>query len=770
MARLFGSRKLKIFINYRKGDTDDPEYRKQNDTSIEARKITDALRAELGESQVFLDVDNILPGEDWRSFLKKQNHQSSVLVCLIGKHWLAPDVHGQRRLHAPIDVLREELEIALYRGLPVVPVLVNGASWPDETELPRQLRDSGFPSLHFCKLNTEDGTLPGSVKKLLKQIQMRVNSVGWTEVFATVTDLLSLIVLPLALIAILMLGLSWIGLSSTTLWGIGLIGLCLGVAALPVLLSFGTYKLIYGIRRLEPGFTHFDAYRELIKCYIQALGTRSVQVVARVRTEAAVLIPPPTEPIPTSDPDENRKQAEDFREEKIRRAKELDRLSREALGITTAKSLAAKRPELPIDTCFDLHNASESIQWYLSVVRETNRYTRRRENDPLADGFFCWINIKQGFLSPQYLTTGLMAKFDENWASVLDWYSDAVPPVSALQNSNGQNTAGQNRSSADATTESASHVNQDGTTLAPALQRVQVFEFLCWLMWGPSIPHCSCPNWHREPGRLGAIMVQFGYGDENNSFLLCDDPRTVTPVKDFFEQELKKSPGSRAFQCGARVRPIAITELAGKLCVAQEDALEQAPIVLEANRIVPLKGTAVNDHQFSDGRIYQAYVWVMFILCDSEGRPLFPDQPWRGLLPFFTHGNIADPDTYLFIRREVVRKSLDGIKDLIKLPGQVTYRFACSSDDSNCGHPLVFAPAPDTMSELLARWLPLEFNAAEQSRVILPSTQRPDNSEFALIYSGCHLPELLRKFYVDLDKQRGVVERHDPSLRAPVST
>ncbi len=48
---------------------------------------------------------------------------------------------------------------------------------------------------------------------------------------------------------------------------------------------------------------------------------------------------------------------------------------------------------------------------------------------------------------------------------------------------------------------------------------VQRFEFFCWLLWGPSIPACTCKRW-----RGSFIALQYGYGDENNSFpLLLED-------------------------------------------------------------------------------------------------------------------------------------------------------------------------------------------------------------------------------------------------------
>src|SRR3546814_8091673 len=44
------------------------------------------------------------------------------------------------------------------------------------------------------------------------------------------------------------------------------------------------------------------------------------------------------------------------------------------------------------------------------------------------------------------------------------------------------------------------------------VRQIQLFSYFCWLSWGPSIPICACREWGSPFG-----VVQFGYGDENNS-------------------------------------------------------------------------------------------------------------------------------------------------------------------------------------------------------------------------------------------------------------
>src|SRR5262249_15204118 len=51
------------------------------------------------------------------------------------------------------------------------------------------------------------------------------------------------------------------------------------------------------------------------------------------------------------------------------------------------------------------------------------------------------------------------------------------------------------------------------------LRELRSFLFNCWLLWGPSIQPCSCEQWASGSGagRSVDLMIQYGYGDENNS-------------------------------------------------------------------------------------------------------------------------------------------------------------------------------------------------------------------------------------------------------------
>lgn len=117
---------MRLFMSYRREDSADVSGR-----------IYDRLVAHFGEEAIFRDVDDIPMGVDYRAHLDDVLAGCDVELVVIGPRWLdSSDDSGQRRLDKPNDLVRLEVEAALGRGIPVVPLLVGGASMPAEHELP----------------------------------------------------------------------------------------------------------------------------------------------------------------------------------------------------------------------------------------------------------------------------------------------------------------------------------------------------------------------------------------------------------------------------------------------------------------------------------------------------------------------------------------------------------------------------------------------------------------------------------------------------------
>ncbi|MGO9172242.1 MAG: toll/interleukin-1 receptor domain-containing protein [Rhodomicrobium sp.] len=119
----------KIFISYRR-----------QDTKAIAGRILDRLEAKFGRNDVFMDIDAIPPGVDFHDWISNQISTALVVLALIGPNWVnARDEAGNRRLDDPNDFVRLELEAAITRKIPLVPVLIDGALLPRTDELPESL-------------------------------------------------------------------------------------------------------------------------------------------------------------------------------------------------------------------------------------------------------------------------------------------------------------------------------------------------------------------------------------------------------------------------------------------------------------------------------------------------------------------------------------------------------------------------------------------------------------------------------------------------------
>jgi hypothetical protein len=120
----------KIFINYRR-----------DDSIGMAGRLHDRLAQTFGRDKLFMDVDHIPVGEDFVTHLNNQVAACDVVLVVIGPSWLrAKDKAGQRRLQQSDDFVAIEIAAALARNIRVIPVLVDGARMPKESDLPDSLK------------------------------------------------------------------------------------------------------------------------------------------------------------------------------------------------------------------------------------------------------------------------------------------------------------------------------------------------------------------------------------------------------------------------------------------------------------------------------------------------------------------------------------------------------------------------------------------------------------------------------------------------------
>jgi hypothetical protein len=123
----------KITISYRRDDSMD----------ITGR-IFDRLTSRYGRETVFRDIDSIPPGLDFREHIRASIEDSDVLMVVVGPRWIGGSRHGRPRIHAETDYVQIEVEAALNRHIPVIPLLVGGADMPEPGQLPENIREFAY--------------------------------------------------------------------------------------------------------------------------------------------------------------------------------------------------------------------------------------------------------------------------------------------------------------------------------------------------------------------------------------------------------------------------------------------------------------------------------------------------------------------------------------------------------------------------------------------------------------------------------------------------
>src|SRR5207253_11264670 len=96
--RLPDAREMIIMISYRRADS----------APITGR-IYDRLCARFGADHVFMDIDSIPIGIDYRNHIDDSLKHCDVLLTVIGPRWVGSGNVGERRIDDPSDLVRLEV-------------------------------------------------------------------------------------------------------------------------------------------------------------------------------------------------------------------------------------------------------------------------------------------------------------------------------------------------------------------------------------------------------------------------------------------------------------------------------------------------------------------------------------------------------------------------------------------------------------------------------------------------------------------------------------
>ncbi|MEM7523011.1 MAG: SUMF1/EgtB/PvdO family nonheme iron enzyme [Pseudomonadota bacterium] len=147
----------RIFISYRRADS-----------QWAAARLYDTLRLTFPDDEIFMDVAEIAPGQDFVKVLEREVGGADVFLALIGPEWLSmQQADGDRRLDDEADFVRIEIAAALRKpGTLTIPVLLDGAAPPEEDTLPEDLKP--IARRQFARLSHEG--FQGEIGRLVDAI------------------------------------------------------------------------------------------------------------------------------------------------------------------------------------------------------------------------------------------------------------------------------------------------------------------------------------------------------------------------------------------------------------------------------------------------------------------------------------------------------------------------------------------------------------------------------------------------------------------------
>ena len=383
-----------------------------------------------------------------------------------------------------------------------------------------------------------------------------------------------------------------------------------------------------------------------------------------------------------------------------------------------ALKIKEKEPVIEVVDVFHLNDdgIKNGIKLYLLAVSQL-----RLSLDEEAS-FLCSVKIDHGFLLPLNLLAGLMSRFSDDWDPIISSYD-----------------------------------RMTNESFSP--QQMTIFNL--WLLWGPSVPICSCDQWS------GPVTLQYGFGDENNSVRV----RVRDETKERLLTDLRKSvalrsstahPALHASITGRLWPPSSFFQ--GEICGAQRELLnpDREAFILE------YEGHSVIGNPSSSRLFYTAYIWALFVV-GRGGKPTAEQirkEPWLHVIPFFEHGNIVDESCYNMAKLQLAYKVLNYLRSAPQMEAHPTLPplklwYVGALDDPGCGHSMEVIPKGKTIRATIEELLVNDEFQSVRERLVT------DDRSFEELLSGCHLSMMVSDMFEAIEKESGVAKK-SVTPQAPV--
>jgi hypothetical protein len=108
---------------------------RRTDAPGHAGRIGERLINRFGAGQVFKDIESLGPGVNYVDVIREKLQLAHVMVVVIGRRWA-----DDQRLQDSNDLHREEIRTVIERGVHLLPLLVDGAMMPSDSQVPADIQ------------------------------------------------------------------------------------------------------------------------------------------------------------------------------------------------------------------------------------------------------------------------------------------------------------------------------------------------------------------------------------------------------------------------------------------------------------------------------------------------------------------------------------------------------------------------------------------------------------------------------------------------------
>jgi len=243
-----------------------------------------------------------------------------------------------------------------------------------------------------------------------------------------------------------------------------------------------------------------------------------------------------------------------------------------------------------------------AIDTYFSFLYENRKKLNLNINH--CNSFELLINIKYGLLSTNFLISGLLKTYKEDWNILIDKYIQTV--------------------------------NRDGKH--SSLYTAELSSVFVWLLWGPSYELVD------EQLRGGYKIAQYSFGDESNSFhLIIPTPDKLDDSENLWSS-ISSTPNGIVYEMTCKLHLASDYVDYNREYFSSENTYfldkitKENVFLLEAHKSKKAKG------YIADRYYCTAYVWIIFFSGDDDSDVYDPDK--HDIVAFFEHTNQVDKNSF----------------------------------------------------------------------------------------------------------------------------